>query len=434
MRDKIVFSLLGKELKRQDETIDLIASENYASKEVLELLGSVLTNKYSEGYPGRRYYPGNIYYDEIERLAQARALKLFKLNSEEWAVNVQPYSGSPANLAIYTALMEPGETIMGMALTSGGHLTHGHKVSATGKFWRSVQYGVNENGLIDFKAVEALADKERPRVIVSGFTAYPRTIDFKRFGEITKKVGAYHAVDISHIAGLIAGGAHPSPFPYADVVMTTTHKTLRGPRGAIIFSRRVPLKKSTPVVNSDVLVGAPTKASGLSVVTLSEAIDKAVFPGLQGGPHNNVTAAKAATFLEALQPSFRKYAAQVVKNAWALASELTKNGAVLVTGGTDNHLMLLNAKSFGLDGMTAEKKLEDVGIIANRNTIPGDVSAFKPSGVRIGTPAVTTRGMKEREMRAIARLIKDALTGSRSYSINKAVKSLAKKFPIRRAA
>lgn len=401
MHDKIIQDLIKKEATRQLETIDLIASENFVSSDVREALGSVLTNKYSEGYPGKRYYPGNAYYDEIEELAKERALKVFRLDPQEWHVNVQPYSGSPANLAIYSALIEPGETIMGMALSSGGHLTHGHKVSMTGKFWRSVQYTVDQkNGLINFAEVKRLADQEKPKIIVSGFTAYPRRVDFKKFGEIAKSIGAYHISDISHIAGLIAAGVHPLPFPYVDAVMTTTHKTLRGPRGAMIFCRQ----------------------------ELAEKIDKAVFPGLQGGPHNNATAAKAIAFFEALRPSFKKYAEQIVKNAKVLGESLTKHGFRLVTGGTDTHLLLLDAQSVGLDGMTAEKRLEFVGIIANRNTIPGDSSPFKPSGLRLGTPAVTSMGMKEKEMKEIGALIHGTLTHGNLNTISKSVKKLAKRF------
>lgn len=422
MRDKKIAGLIIKEAKRQREMIDLIASENFVSSDVREALGSVLTNKYSEGYPGKRYYPGNIYYDEIEEIAKERALKLFKLNSNEWHVNVQPYSGSPANLAILTALVEPGETIMGMALSSGGHLTHGHKVSATGKFWRSVQYTVDQKtGLIDFKAVRELAEREKPKIIISGFTAYPRQVDFKKFSEIAKSVGAYHVSDISHIAGLVAAGVHPSPFLYTDAVMTTTHKTLRGPRGAVIFARK--------------------QHATSDKETIAEKIDKAVFPGLQGGPHNNATAAKAVAFFEALQPAFKKYARQIVKNARALGAELKKKGFKLVTGGTDTHLLLLDVSGVSHDsstgsagspqassGQAAEKRLETVGIIANRNTIPGDASPFKPSGLRLGTPAVTSMGMKEKEMKEIAELIHQTLTDGRPGTINKAVRKLAKKF------
>jgi len=391
--DKTLKRLVEKEEVRQKKEIDLIASENFVSADVMKLLGSVLTNKYSEGYPGRRYYPGNKYYDEIERLAQKYALKLFKLDPKKWAVNVQPYSGSPANLAVYTALLKPGEKIMGLRLMSGGHLTHGHSVSATAKFFKSVQYVTDKNGYIDFKEVEKLARKEKPQIVVSGTTAYPRELDFAKFGRIAKMVGAYHLADISHIAGLVAAGLHKSPFPYCDAVMTTTHKTLRGPRGAMIFSR----------IDRKIRDGK---------MTVSEAIDKAVFPGLQGGPHNNVTAAKAQAFYEALQPAFKKYQLQVVKNARVLAEELMKRGFELVTGGTDNHLMLVDLHNFGLDGLTAERALEKRGIIANRNTVPNDTSSFKPHGLRIGMPAMTTRGMKEKDMKVLAeriyRILKNA--------------------------
>lgn len=405
MRDREIFGLIAQEEKRQEETLNLIASENIASGEVLAAAGSPLMNKYSEGYPGKRYYPGNEYYDEIERIAQERALKVFGLSPRVWRVNVQPYSGSPANLAIYAALMPKGGTLMGMALASGGHLTHGHKVSLTGHWWRAVQYGVDpKTELIDYAAVAKLARKTRPQVIVSGFTAYPRRVDFKKFGEIAKRVHAYHVADISHIAGLVAAGVHPSPFPYADVVMTTTHKTLRGPRGAVIICRK----------------------------ELAEKVDKAVFPGLQGGPHGNVTAAKAVAFFEALHPSFRVYARQVVRNARALAYELERLGARIVAGGTDTHLLLLDARSFGLDGMTAERRLEEVGIIANRNSIPGDTSPFKPSGLRLGTPTLTTRGMKEKEMRQVAGLIVRALTAKTLDGVKREVLALCKRFPARR--
>ncbi|MCK9556259.1 serine hydroxymethyltransferase [bacterium] len=377
-----LWDLVKKEEKRQIRDIDLIASENYASEEVRELLGSVLVNKYSEGYPGKRYYPGNKYYDEIEELCKGIALKAFRLSPSKWSANVQPYSGSPANFAVYGALLEPGETILGMKLAAGGHLTHGHKVSFSGKFFHSVQYGVNEKtGLIDYEEIEALAKKHRPKIIVSGISAYPRKINFKRIGEIAKSVGAYHMADISHIAGLVLAGLHPTPFPHSDVVTTTTHKTLAGPRGAIIFSKK----------------------------EIAEKIDKAVFPGLQGGPHNNVTAAKCQMFYEAQKPQFKRYEEQILKNARALAEELKKLGFDLVTGGTDNHLMLVDLKNFGIDGLTAEKLLEKNHILANRNSIPGDTSAFKPSGIRIGTPAVTRRGMKEKDMGRIAKRIYEIL-------------------------
>ena len=317
-------------------------------------------------------------------------------------MNVQPYSGSPANIAIYSGLMKIGEKFLGMALSAGGHLTHGHKVSFSGQAWRAVQYGVDpKTGLIDYREVGKLARRSRPKVIVSGITAYPRKIDFKKFGAIARSIGAYHVADISHIAGLIAAGLHPSPFLYADVVMTTTHKTLRGPRGAVIFSRR----------------------------ELAEKIDRAVFPGLQGGPHNNVTAAIAAMFGEALKPNFKVYQRQIVKNAKALARALADEEFRLITGGTDNHMLLADVRPFSLDGMAAQNQLEAVGIIANRNTIPGDTSPFRPSGLRMGTPAVSTRGMKEREMWLIASLMADALRSRRKVSaIQRDVRTLCKKF------
>ena len=413
LRDPVLENLIKQEIKRQRETLALIPSENFAPLETLKILGTPLSNKYSEGYPGKRYYPGNAYYDKIETLAQQRVLKAFGLSPKRWHVNVQPYSGSPGNLAVYFALAEPGETIMGMKLADGGHLTHGHKVSATGKFWKSVQYGINpKTGLIDYKEVARLARKHRPKVIVSGFTAYPRKVNFKKFGEIAKSVGAYHLTDISHIAGLIAGGAHPAPFPHADVVMTTTHKSLRGPRGAIIF------------VNRQSAVAKRKKAD------LPTLIDRAVFPGLQGGPHNNTTAAMAMAFLEASQPSFKAYARQIAKNAKALAAELRQLGFNLVSGGTDSHLILMDVRNFGLDGMEAEKRLEKAGIIANRNSVPGDPSPFKPSGIRMGTPALTSRGMKEKEMVEVARLIHQAF--HKKAGTKAAVLKLCRKFPARR--
>lgn len=406
MKDKKIERLIKLETKRQSETLDLIASENFTSRDILEALGSPLSNKYSEGYPGKRYYPGNIYCDEIENLAIERGLKVFGLDKNEWHLNVQPHSGSPANLEIYTALMEPGETLMGMQLASGGHLTHGHKVSLTGRFFKSVQYGIDPgNGLVNFGEVQKLAVEHKPKVIVSGFTAYPRVVDFKRFYEIAKSIGAYHVVDMSHVAGLIAGHAYPSPFPYADVVMTTTHKTMRGPRGAVIFARK-------------------------DERNLAEKIDKAVFPGAQGGPHNNVTAGIAVMFYEALQPSFKKYASQIIKNASVLAESLKELGFTLVGGGTDSHLLLLDMRSHGLDGMAAQNRLEAAGIIANRNTVPGDPSPFKPSGIRLGTPSLTSRGMKERDMKIVAKLIESAI--KESPNTKQEVLKLCKKFPASR--
>src|SRR3989338_5700483 len=380
--------LAAAEFLRQETTLDLIPSENVTSPSILELLGSPLTNKYSEGYPGKRYYPGNRYYDAIELLAQTRALKAFRLSPKAWSVNVQPSSAAPANIEIYAGLMEIGDTFLGMGLAAGGHLTHGHKVSFSGRAWKAVQYGIDpKTGLIDYAGVARLARERKPKVIVSGITAYPRKVDFARFGAIAKKARAYHVADISHIAGLVAAGLPPSPFPHADVVMTTTHKTLRGPRGAVIFTKR------------------KSRITHHEGVDLAAAIDRAVFPGFQGGPHNNVTAAIAAMFGEAMKPEFKAYQRQIVKNAGVLAAALKEEGFALATGGTDNHMLLLDVRPFGMDGMTAQDLLEEAGITANRNSLPGDTSPFKPSGLRMGTPAVTTRGMKEKEMQAIAVLI-----------------------------
>lgn len=394
MKDKQIEKLIKQETKRQKSVINLIASENYVSEDVLKALGSKLTNKYAEGYPKHRYYGGNKISDKVEDLCKARALKLFKLSPQKWAVNVQALSGSPANLAVYfglvpfnSAQVKPGK-IMGMSLMDGGHLTHGHKVSATGKFWKAIQYGVNpKTETIDYEAVKKLAKKEKPNIIVAGFTAYPREIDFKKFKEIANACGAYLMVDMSHTAGLIAGGALPSPFPYADVVTTTTHKTLRGPRSALIFSR-------------------------IDERNLPKLIDKAIFPGLQGGPHLNQIAAVAVALKEDMSPSFKKYAKQVIKNAQALAGELKKLGWRIVSGGTDTHLILVDTWSppasggKGISGKEASDKLEKAGIIVNKNTIPGETrSPMNPSGIRLGTATETTRGKKEKDMKIIAKKI-----------------------------
>ncbi|MFA5052673.1 MAG: serine hydroxymethyltransferase [Parcubacteria group bacterium] len=405
--DKKIQKLIEREVSRQNKTIDLIPSENLMSPDILSILGSPLANKYSEGYPGKRYYPGNAVCDEIELRAQEVALKAFGLSPDGWAVNVQPYSGSPANLAVYLGLMNPGDTLMGMELASGGHLTHGHKVSATGKLFNSVQYGLGKSGRIDYNTILALAKKNRPKVIVSGTTAYPRKLDFKKFGEIASSVKAYHVADISHIAGLVLTGNHPSPFKYAHVVTTTTHKTLRGPRGAVIFARKEPLK--------------------LGEGTINGAIDKAIFPGIQGGPHNNQTAAIAECFYESLNPEFKKYGTQIVKNAKALAAALMKKGFKLVTGGTDNHLILANLKIFEISGRDAQNLLEENGIVANRNSVPGDISPFNPSGLRIGTPSVTTRGMKEKDMEKIADLMHRAIV--LKGNVKEETERLALKYP-----
>ncbi len=387
----MIKDLIKKELTRQKKVINLIPSENYPSKDVLAVLGSQLTSKYAEGYPGKRYYPGNEINDRIEIETQNLARRVFGL-SKGWQVNVQPYSGTPANIAVYLALLKPGDILMGMRLNEGGHLSHGHRVNFSGMFYKVIQYGLNKNGFIDYKEIEKLAKKHRPKIIVSGTTAYPRKIDFKKFGQIAKKVGAYHLADISHIAGLVAAKLHQSPFLYADVVMTTTHKTLRGPRGAVIISKKLKVKSK----------------NGREEL-LSDLIDKAVFPEIQGGPHLNVIAAMGVCFEEALKPDFKSYIKQVVKNARVLAGELKKHGFNLVSGGTDNHLILVDLKNKNISGREAQDRLEKAGIIANRNTVPGDQSAFNPSGLRLGTPAQTTRGAKEKEMVRIAEKIVQVL-------------------------
>jgi glycine hydroxymethyltransferase len=378
--DPELAALVGAEELLQADTLRMIASENYVSAAVLEATGTVLTNKYSEGYPGRRYYEGQQNIDPIERLAAERAKAVFGVEH----ANVQPYSGSPANLAVYLAFAEPGDTVMGMALPMGGHLTHGWGVSATGKWFRGVQYGVRQDtGRIDFDQVRDLALKERPKLIFCGGTALPRTIDFESFGKIAQECGAILVADIAHIAGLIAGGAHPSPVPYADVVSTTTHKTLRGPRGAMLMSRQEHAK----------------------------AIDKAVFPGLQGGPHNHTTAAIAVALNEASRPSFRDYAHSIVANAQALAGELLGRGFDLVSGGTDNHLILMDLTPKDVPGKVAAKALDRAGIVVNYNTVPYDPrKPFDPSGIRIGTASLTSRGLGTEHMATVAEWIDRAVT------------------------
>jgi len=380
--DPEIAELINDEARRQFEKIRLIPSENYVSLAVLEAAGTVLTNKYSEGYPGRRYYEGQQFIDQIETLAIQRAQALFGVDH----ANVQPYSGSPANLAVYLAFLQPGDTVMGMALPMGGHLTHGWAVSITGKWFHSVQYGVRaETGRLDLDEVRDLAHRERPKVIFCGGTAIPRTIDFPAFAEIAAEVDAILVADIAHIAGLIAGGAHPSPVGHAGVITTTTHKTLRGPRGAMI----------------------------MSTAEHASAVDKAVFPGLQGGPHNHTTAAIAVALKEAAQPEFRDYAHQVVANAKALAGALTARGYDLVSGGTDNHLILMDLTPQGIAGKPAAKALDRAGIELNYNTVPFDPrKPFDPSGVRLGTPAITTRGLREEHMPQIAAWIDETITAA----------------------
>ncbi|MFT5179875.1 MAG: glycine hydroxymethyltransferase [Candidatus Paceibacteria bacterium] len=385
MKDKEVKRIIKIEKKRQRSAVNLIASENYVSKDVLEALGSQLTNKYAEGYSQFRYYGGNEYIDEIEDLAKKRAVETFCLD-DSWHVNVQPLSGSPANLAAYLALVPVGGKIMGMSLSDGGHLTHGHKVSITGKVWEQISYGVGEDEHIDYEVVKEIAISEKPTVIVAGYTAYPRIVDWKKFREIADACGAKLMVDMSHIAGLVAGGEYPSPFEYADVVTTTTHKTLRGSRGAIIFCKK----------------------------ELAKDIDKAVFPGIQGGPHMNQIAGTAVTLKEAQSEDFKKYIRQVVLNAKTLSEELKKLGWRIVSGGTDTHLFLVDTISQGVSGKEASSKLEKEGIIVNKNTIPKDTrSPMDPSGIRIGTAFVTTQGMDEKDMVKLAGRIDKILKNGR---------------------
>ncbi|OHA20504.1 MAG: serine hydroxymethyltransferase [Candidatus Taylorbacteria bacterium RIFCSPHIGHO2_01_FULL_51_15] len=397
MFDIQIKKLIAAERTRQKKVINLIASENYVSKDVLEALGSVLTDKYGEGYPGRRYYRGTSVVDEVELLAQERALHLFGLAdkspsigvrgnsiSSNWSVNVQPLSGSPANFAVYAALVPQGEKIMGMELTHGGHLTHGQKVSMTGKFWSSILYTVNKTTeLIDYDEVKRIAIAEKPKLIVSGYTAYAHIVDFKKFREIADAADALLLVDMSHFAGLVAGGVYPSPFPYADIVTTTTHKTLRGPRSAMIFSK-------------------------VDARELWKKIDKVIIPGLQGGPHFNAIAAVAVALREADTPAFKRYAAQVVSNARALADELARLGWRIVEGGTKTHLLRVDTwmNGKGMSGREAADKLEAAGIIVNENTIPFDTrKPMDPSGLRLGSAPETTRGKKEKDFREIARKI-----------------------------
>ena len=403
MKDKKIEKLIKLEEKRQKEGIELIPSENYASSEVRKVLSSYFVNKYSEGYPKKRYYGGNEYVDEVEVLAIERAKKLFGVPF----ANVQPYSGSPANLAVYLATCQPGDTVMGQALTAGGHLTHGHNVSATGIFFKTVQYGLKKEDvyekkdLFDYEEIRKLARQYKPKLIWVGATAYPLKFNYKKFAEIADEVGAYLAADIAHVAGLIAGGAHPSPVPYVHIVTTTTHKTLRGPRGAMIMVTDKGLKKDPDLPNK---------------------INKAVFPGLQGGPHDNQTAAIAVALYEALQTSFKKYAAQIVKNSQVLAQVLKKGGLYLIGGGSENHLILVDlTPTLGKGmGVFAQKALDKIGLTLNKNTVPNETSSpFYPSGIRLGTPAATTRGMKEKEMKFIGQKILQVVEILKKYHLPK---------------
>jgi glycine hydroxymethyltransferase len=409
-QDPQVHAAIVSEMERQRSQLELIASENYVSDAVLEAAGTVLTNKYAEGLPGKRYYGGCEYVDVVETLARDRLNQLFGSAH----ANVQPHSGASANLAAYLAVSQPGDTLLGMSLAHGGHLTHGHPVSVSGKLWKAVQYGVRlEDGVLDYDEVERLAKEHRPRLIVAGASAYPRTIDFERFGRIAREVGASLVVDMAHIAGLVAAGVHPSPVPHADVVTSTTHKTLRGPRGGVILCR----------------------------AELAEKVDKSVFPGLQGGPLMHIIAAKAVCFGEALGDGFRDYAQRVVANARTLAETLRERGIGLVSGGTDNHLLLLDLRQgtagggAGLTGKEAEEALHRVGITVNKNAVPGDPQKpWVTSGVRIGTPALTTRGMGEAEMRRIGELIAGVLErpadAAFAREASREVRELADAFPL----
>jgi glycine hydroxymethyltransferase len=402
--DPEVAKAIKNEELRQHEGLELIASENFVSEAVLEAAGSVFTNKYAEGYPGKRYYGGCEFTDVVENLARDRAKELFGAEH----ANVQPHSGSSANMAAYAAIIQPGDVVMGLDLAHGGHLTHGHKLSFSGKTYKIVSYGVSkETETIDYDEVEKIAERERPKMIIGGGSAYPRIIDFKRMREIADKVGAFYLVDMAHFAGLVAGGAHPSPVPHAHVTTTTTHKTLRGPRSGMILCKS----------------------------EYAAAVDKSVFPGCQGGPLVHIMAAKAVCFREALQPSFKDYAAQIVKNAKVLAQTLADDGYRIISGGTDTHLMLIDVFSKGMLGSEAEKALGEAGITVNKNAIPFDTNPpMKPSGIRIGTPAMTTRGMKEAEMKQIGHWITDALNNRADAAALKKIRGqvleLCEQFPL----
>ena len=403
--DPEIQKAIDQELSRQREKLEMIASENIVSTAVMQAQGSILTNKYAEGYPGKRYYGGCEYVDIVEQLAIDRAKKLF---GAEYA-NVQPHSGAQANTAVYFALLQPGDTILGMNLTDGGHLTHGSPVNISGKYFKIIPYGVDkETERIDYDELERLAKEHQPKLIVGGASAYSRVIDFERMAQIAKSVGAYLMIDMAHIAGLVAAGLHPSPVPYADVVTTTTHKTLRGPRGGLILCRDAEFGKQ---------------------------LNKAIFPGIQGGPLMHVIAAKAVAFKEALSDEFKVYQQQVLDNAKALADELVKKGFRIVSGGTDNHLMLVDLRSKNITGKEAQFLLDEIGITANRNTIPFEpLSPFVTSGIRLGTPALTTRGLKEEDIREVADIIADVIENREDSAVIEAAKAkvqaICKKFPL----
>jgi glycine hydroxymethyltransferase len=417
MQDDAIFDLMQKETERQAEGLEMISSENHTSGQVLRALGSRLTDKYSEGYPGKRYYGGCEFVDQVENIARDRAKALFGVSH----ANVQAYSGSPANMAVYYALADPGDTVMGLALYFGGHMTHGLKVNFSGKWFNSVQYNTGKDGYLDYDAMAALVLEHKPKLIFVGATAYPRIFDWQKLRQIADQVDAFLVADISHIAGLVVAGAHPSPAGIADVITTTTHKTLRGPRGALIMCNGNPSN--------------PLKAVPRTRENLPTLIDRAIIPGLQGGPHNHQTAAIAVALHEAAQPDFKEYGHQIVKNAQRLAGNLMDKGYDLVTGGTDNHLLLVDLTSKGLKGAEAEVALGKAGITVNKNTVPFDPRPpFDPSGIRLGTPALTTRGLKETEMDQVAAWIDAAITAknddAKLGAIKKEIGAFTQQFPL----
>lgn len=421
MVDTKVADLIAAEEKRQREGLELIPSENYVTRDVLDAMGSIFTNKYSEGYPGKRYYGGQENTDVLEQLAIDRAKKLFKADH----ANVQPHSGAPANEIVYFSWMEPGDSILAMDLSHGGHLTHGNPMTQSAKLYNFIPYKMKDpdTGEIDYDEIRRLAQKHKPKIVLAGFSAYPRELDYAKFAEIGNEVGALLMADMAHIAGLIAGGVAKNPFDYGfHVITTTTHKTLRGPRGGLILSRGT--------------VSTPLRAPEKTLENIPTLIDRAVFPGMQGGPHEHIIAAKAVAFGEALKPEFKTYAKQIVKNASALADAMLAEGFSLVTGGTSNHLILADVnKSFGLDGKLAEEALDKIGLTLNKNSIPDDpLPPFRPSGIRLGTPAITTRGMKEKDMQKIAKWMKLAIDNreddKKLNKLREEVKSFALKFPL----
>jgi glycine hydroxymethyltransferase len=421
MQDQDVAAAIAGEEKREREGLELIPSENYVSRDVLTALGSVFTNKYSEGYPGKRYYGGQEYTDIVEQLAIDRAKQLFKADH----ANVQPHSGAPANEAVYSAWLEPGDTVLAMDLSHGGHLTHGNPMTRSAKLYNFVPYKMKDpaTGEIDYDELRELAQRHKPKIILAGFSAYPRELDYAKFAEIGNEVGALLMADMAHIAGLIVAGVAKNPFDYGfHVITTTTHKTLRGPRGGLILSRGT--------------VSTPLRAPEKTLKNIPTLIDRSIFPGMQGGPHMHVIAAKAIAFREALQPEFKEYAKQIVKNAATLADELQKQGFVLVTGGTSNHLILADVyKSFGIDGKVAEEALDKIGLTLNKNSVADDtLPPFRPSGIRLGTPALTTRGLKEKHMAQIAVWMKQAIDAREDVAtlnkLREEVKAFALQFPL----